>query len=398
MSYSMTRPGSSLVRLITKHALVLWLAASLTTGCATTWPRVTAVSDARFGAAAPSSIDLLPVDLEVWVQPGLAEDAEQTRLGAEGRIVGAVAEMLYRHGHQVGAILDWRGSYVGAGGQEVVVMDPGTLLATVDSLASYGTAMKVTPHEMPVPYLPARLGERTGSEATLYIGGWGFVGRKADNAGETVLKAVVIGVVIIGVVALLAAISKHSDGLGKALDGVGRGAGQVARVVASTGRAALRAAARAGTAVVDLGRVGVDVTLDVAQHVPDDAFGRSETHLNLVSGRPEWSQAPGARDHGASALYLEMTLIDNATGLVRWHAHQQFPANPKDGKQVARAVAAMLSALPRGPGASSALPAPALAPPSLSAAPAALASPPAFRDAAPPLAPPGLAAPAPAAP
>ncbi|HRC55704.1 MAG TPA: hypothetical protein PKU97_07260, partial [Kofleriaceae bacterium] len=234
------------MRAITKHALVLWLAATLattsSTGCSASWPRVTSVSDARFGSSAPSSIDLLPVDLEVWVQPGLQEDAEQTRLAAENRVIGAAAEVLYRHGHQVGAILGWQGSYVGAGGQEVTVMEPATLLATVDSLASYGTAMALTPSEMPVPYLPARLGERTGSEATLYIGGWGFVGRKRDSTGEAVLKAVVVGIVLIGVVAIVAAISKKSDSLGKVFDGVGQGAGRVVKMAASAGRVALRAA------------------------------------------------------------------------------------------------------------------------------------------------------------
>lgn len=390
------------VRAITKHALVLWLAATLattsSTGCSASWPRVTSVSDARFGSSAPSSIDLLPVDLEVWVQPGLQEDAEQTRLAAENRVIGAAAEVLYRHGHQVGAILGWQGSYVGAGGQEVTVMEPATLLATVDSLASYGTAMALTPSEMPVPYLPARLGERTGSEATLYIGGWGFVGRKRDSTGEAVLKAVVVGIVLIGVVAIVAAISKKSDSLGKVFDGVGQGAGRVVKMAASAGRVALRAAAQAGTAVVDLGRVGVDVTMDVVQQLPDDAFGRSETHRNLVSGRPEWSQAKDARVSGASALYLEMTLVDNATGLVRWHAHQQFPANPKNGKQVARAVASMLAAMPRAaaptaPGTAPTPPqgAPDFSPPGF--------SPPAFTAPAPaveaPATSPGLAAAAP---
>lgn len=381
----MTPPGKSRWRGWALQGLVLWLAASLSVGCATTWPRVTAVSDARFAATAAASIDVLPIDLEVWVQQGLGDDAEQVRVATESHIVGAVAELLYRHGHQVGAFLDWRGSYVGAGGQEVAVMQPAELLATIDSLASYGTAMKVTPHELPVPYLPVRLGQRTGAEATLYIGGWGFVGRKADSTGETVLKVVLVSVIVIGVVALLAAIAKDGDGVGKLLDGAGKGVGSAARAMASAGRTALHAMARAGTAVVDLTRAAVDVSVDVAQSLPHDAFGRSETHLNLVSGgRPEWSKAPDAKVSGASALYLEMTLVDNATGLVRWHAHQRFPANPKNAKQVARAVATMLAAMPHlDPGAA----------PRPVATPMPMPPPTTTLPDAAPLAPPGAAAP-----
>lgn len=387
------------------------LAVALATGCSTTWPRVTSVSNASFGSAAPFSIDVLPIDLEVWVQPGVKDDADAVRAQAESHIGAMVAESLYRQGHNLGALLDWRGVYVAADGREVVALEPPALLATVDSLASYGTAMQVT-KELPVPYLPARLGQSTGSDATLYIGGWGFVGKKS-NLGSQVATAVIVAVAVIGVVALLAVLSKKSDGVGKVLDGAGKGVGQAGRAMASAGRVALRAAARAGTAVVDLAKVGADVTLDVVSEVgrlPDDAFGREETHRNLVSGRPEWSQAPGAKERGASALYLEMTLIDNATGLVRWHAHQQFPANPKNPKQVSRAVASMLAAmphdLPRGPAPVPSV-APVASPPALTVpeaapaleAPAATTEAPVAAEPAAPaeplLAPPGLTAPSP---
>lgn len=373
----MIRTGNGSRHGVGARLLSVALAAALVTGCSTSWPRVTSVSNATFGAAAPVSIDVLPIDLEVWVQPGVEDSADAVRAQAESHIAAMVAESLYRHGHNLGAVLDWRGSYVAADGSEVVALEPPALLATVDSLASYGTATQVT-KELPVPYLPVRLGERTGSDATLYIGGWGFVGKKS-NLGNKVATAVVVAVAVVAVVALLAVLSKKSDSVGKALDGAGKGVSRAGRAMASAGRVALRAAARAGTAVVDLAKVGADVTLDVVSEVdlrlPDDAFGRDETHRNLVSGRPEWSQAPNARERGASALYLEMTLVDNATGLVRWHAHQQFPANPKNQKQVARAVASMLAAMPhelaRRPMPMPPAVAPAGAPPALTAPEAA---------------------------
>jgi hypothetical protein len=333
-----------MVRLLRPYVAVL-LVALLGSGCSTAWPRVTAVSDARFGAwSPPATIDVLPIDLEVWTEPGVGADADQVRQQAESRIIGATTELMYRRGYAVAAVLDWQGTYVDRNGVQSVVIEPPALLQTVDSLASYGSALAVTPKEMPAPYLPVRLGEKTGSDATLYIGGWGFVGH-SSSVGDSIAKGILIGVLVVGVVVVAAAISK-SDTVDKVLGGAARGAGHAAKALSSAGRLVLRAAAKAGSAVVDLARVGVDVTVDVVNAVPADAFGREETHLNLVSGRPEWSQAADAKRQGSSALYLEMTLVDNHTGLVRWHAHQQFPANPKNNRDVIHAVASMLASLP----------------------------------------------------
>jgi hypothetical protein len=244
--------------------------------------------------------------------------------------------------------------------------EPNQLLDTIDALSSYGSAVDVTPGEMPAPFLPVRLGERTGSEATLYIGGWGFVG-KSTSTGEKIAKGVLIAVAVVAVVAIIAIVAKSDSG-GKLLDGVGKGAGHAAKMASSAGRVALRTAARAGNALFEVARAGselsessnasanIEVTVaDIARSgdaaasagpAGGDCFGRSETHLNLVSGRPEWASAPNAKHSGGSAMYLEMTLVDNRSGLVRWHAHQRFPANPKNPGNIGRAVRAMLAAMP----------------------------------------------------
>jgi hypothetical protein len=324
---------------------------TMSAACTASWPRVTAISHARFrGAAAPLTIDLLPIDLEVWTHPDIKVAAEPVRLQAESGILATTSEALYRRGYAVGALLDWKGGFVSRAGQPATAYSPDVLMATVDSLASYGTAMQLLAgHELPPPYLPARLGEATGSEATLYIGGWGFVGRKRDTGGK-ILTGIALAVLVVGVVVVLAALDDKGKGVDKVLDGAAKGAGHVAKLAGSAGRVAFRAAARAGTAMIDIARVGLEVTADVVSHmhVSVDAFGRDETHRNLVAGRPEWSQAPDAKRDGESALYLEMTLVDNQSGLVRWHAHQQFPANPQNRAAVARAVASMLAALPGG--------------------------------------------------
>lgn len=337
------------------------LAAVVTSGCASSWPKVTAVSDARFNASAPpASIDVLPVDLEVWTGSGIKDNPDDVRLKAESSIIGSATEQLFQRGYAVGAVLDWQGQFVGPGGQLTYAYAPAELLETIDALSSFGTAVEVTPREMPAPYLPVRLGERTGSEATLYIGGWGFAG-KSQSTGNAIAKGVLIAVAIVGVVAILAILAK-SDAGGKVLDGAAKTAGTAARVATSAGRVALRTAARAGNAVFEVARAGAELSADVQVTVADvgrsgdyvvaaappgsDVFGRTETHLNLVSGRPEWAQAPDAKHSGSSAMYLEMTLVDNRTGLVRWHAHQRFPANPRNPGNITRAVKAMLAAMP----------------------------------------------------
>jgi hypothetical protein len=356
------RDRTWLGRSLSRQGMTLVLAALVVaTGCSSSWPRVTAVSDARFNSwAPPATIDVLPVDLEVWAHPDLQTNPEKVRLGAESSIVGSVTEQLFQRGYAIGAVLDWRGQFVSAGGQMAEAYEASQLLDTVDALSSYGTAMVVTPKEMPPPYLPVRLGERTGSEATLYVGGWGFIG-KSSSTGANIAKGVLIAVAIIGIVVIVAALAKSDSG-GKLVEGAAKSAGTAAKAAASAGRVALRAAARAGTAVIDIASAGTSHTGDLINTVAEiarisaevhvtsgpraDCFGRTETHLNLVHGRPEWASAPGAKHSGGSAMYLEMTLVDNRTGLVRWHAHQQFPANPKNGGNIQRAVRAMLASMP----------------------------------------------------
>jgi hypothetical protein len=45
-------------------------------------------------------------------------------------------------------------------------------------------------------------------------------------------------------------------------------------------------------------------------------------------------------------MYLEMTLVDNRTGLALWHAHQTFPASADDPTATVRAARTMMNLLP----------------------------------------------------
>jgi hypothetical protein len=75
-----------------------------------------------------------------------------------------------------------------------------------------------------------------------------------------------------------------------------------------------------------------------------DAFGRTAINVGLAL---DWNADPALpHDGGEPQMYLEMTLVDNHTGLALWHAHQIFPASAASAKDTARVARAMLDQLP----------------------------------------------------
>ena len=327
-------------------ALVVCFAVVSTTACGPSWPKPNAVSSHQLAAAPIQTIDILPLDLELWTHAGYGRDADAVRLDAEAKIVGATSEAMYQRGYSVGAVMDWNGNYVGPDGQTTTAIDPPELAATLDSLASYGTAVSSSLHgqkpvALPFPYLPTRLGTRTGADATLYIGGWSFVGKEPDHAG-TVAKVVVGVVLIVGIIAILAVASKSKPDVPDFIGGAGKA---MAHAATSVGRTALRAAMRAGNLTIHVGRAAGQLAGDVVQVL--DAFGHTQTHIQMVSGRPEWSNDDTLPHSGRPRMYLEMTLVDNRTGEVLWHAQERFPANAARPTDVSRVARTLLATLPR---------------------------------------------------
>lgn len=301
------------------------------------WPNQVATVTAA-DASPVRTIDLLPADLEVWSDPDATGDADQIRMAAEARLVGVASETFYHRGYQVGAVLDWEGRYVGPDGTPQVALTRPMLSATVDSLASYGTFVGDS-HSLPDPILPARLGA-SGSDATLYIGGWGFVG-KAPERGQVAGKVILGTLLIVGVIVIIAALAKSkSDPLGKLGGGTARAVG---RAGASMGRAALRA----GSAVVEISRVGLQ-GLEGLEPILEPAFevAVAAPPPIAIPQRPVWSSDKTLPRTGRSKMYLEMTLVDNRSGRVLWHAHQAFPANPGSSRDVMKAAKQMLATFP----------------------------------------------------
>jgi len=331
-------------RLLRSVRVLRTLVASATTtavlaaGCAgdRPWPaHPVAVSTQAFAAqGAIGTIDVLPLDLQLWSEPGYDVDIADLRAGTELNIMNVAVEALAKRNYSVGAMIDWNGDF--PGGNALTRDD---LLATVGSLARYGAAAADHPGQLPVPFLPARLGTTTGADATLYVGGWGYVAKHRDSTGEQIAEGVMIGLLIVSVVAIVALVasssksSSHGHGHG---GGGGGGAGHVAGAAGHAGSHGGFTASR-GALHIHHGR-------SVAGGIVD-AFGR--TAIDVALSSPDWGEDP-ALPHGGgeSQMYLEMTLVDNHTGLALWHAHQTFPASAASATETSRAARTMLTLLP----------------------------------------------------
>jgi hypothetical protein len=300
-------------------------------------------------------------------------------------------------------MLDWGGAANGAPAMAARALD-----ATEASLSAYGAMAAASPAgHLPTPYLPARLGTVTHADATLYVGGWAFVGHPEDHTTRNVAIGLLLVVVVVAIVVLVVASKGRVGGVGLHGGGGGGGGGHFAgggvhgggggggvhagTTHISVGHTAVsnqsngrtgggagfghvhgvgpggggghadfsidgrsredRDAQRVSVLALRTGRViehgppgVVDDGADLAYVADDtfDAFGRVAT---LIPVRPNY--AANGQTSGPSELYLEMTLVDNLTGLAIWHAEQTFPAAANSREDVIRAARTMLATLPR---------------------------------------------------
>lgn len=309
------------------------IAATLVTGCAADrpWPaHPVSVADRDFASQARiSTVDVLPLDLQLWAESGYPDNLEDLRAGAEVNIMNVALDALARRNVTPAAVIDWNGEFSGG-----TAMSRDDVLATVGTLSHYGAAAAQSPGQLPAPFLPVRLGTVTGADATLYVGGWGYVTAPRKSVGEQVVEGIAIALVVITVVVLIAAITRDkSPSRGKSHDshsGGSTGSGKLGRHPVFT---ASRGAAHVHRPSVAAGMV--------------DAFGRTAINVGLSS--LEWGTDPALpHEGGEPQLYLEMTLVDNRTGMALWHTRQLFPANAASATDTARVARSMLDTLPGG--------------------------------------------------
>ena len=337
-----------------RWSITLWLAALLAmlnvvTGCAgPTWPRVHAQADARFMSQPRSvrTVDVLPADIQVWTHSSDENLPAELAAQVDALVNGATMAGLSRRGYQVAAQMTWDGWYVAPDGSAHQAMPSEHLELTAHALSGYGEAMAQADSPaggLLVPYLPYRLGTSTGADATLYIGGWSYVGEDPrETTGQKVLEGVAIGLLVIAFAVVLIAV------LDKAGGGGGGGGGGVARAAGSAGRVAVTAGRVAGRTVAPLlrgvARVGVGITRGMLQAT--DAFGRTNTHIHIYAGSPNYYADDRTPKKGRSRMQVEMTMVDNHTGLVLWHTRDTFPAHGTRAEDVNRVFELMLSSLP----------------------------------------------------
>jgi len=298
------------------------------------------------------TVDVLPVDMQLWTHQGSKRSPDDLVETFENRARGSMTAVLANLGYDVVATIDWRGTYTAGDGRAAQAMSEADLVATANSLSGYGHAVAEAGQGVPVPFLPVRLGTRTGSDATLYIGGWAYVGDDGGSStGTKVAKGILIGALVLVVIAVVIIGMKRGGGGG----GGGKVAGAAGRAAAGSGRAVGRAAGGIGRAAARTGRVVMRGMARGTRAVAEgmwrsaDALGRTHTHIDIYSGRPDYFEQKKAPKKGRSRTYIEMTLIDNVTGQTLWHARQNFAASASNSRHVVEMIHRMMATFPAQP-------------------------------------------------
>lgn len=348
------------------RALTATICSGALIGCGATWPNRAAA------LAAPqvhqvTTVDVLPVDLEVWTENGYPVTPEDVRFDASSQLMASTVETIQQRAYAIDGLIDWNGEIDGRG----AVMDRGAVESTIATLARYDVATGRLPMRLPDPQLPTKLGAVSGADATLYIGGWAYVAAHHESTGEKVAEGVLIGIAIVAVVAIVAiAIAGASKGSGGSHGGGGGGGShggggghsaptfhdhrgvaaadnpQFASVIVHDHRTAegggpsfhdhrsSSGPSSGGVRISSSHSVHIDTAIDVV----DSIDPQTPEHRDWSGDVPA-----GGED---SQMYVEMTLVDNATGTVLWHAHQKFPANAASKEDLARVTRTMLASLP----------------------------------------------------
>ena len=338
-------------------------------GCGATWPnRANALAMPTVHQV--TTVDVLPIDLEVWTENGFPVAPEDVRFDASANLMTNAVELLQKRSYALDGEIDWNGEIEGRG----AVMERGDVERTIATLARYDTATGRFPVRLPDPQLPAKLGAVSGADATLYVGGWAYVAAHHDSTGEKVAEGILIGVAVIAVVAIVAIAiagadkggshggASHGGGGSHGGGSHGGGAGHSGPTFHDHRVAAADNPQFAPLIVHDHrtgewhgGGTGGGSTGNGGDHHLHVSTGHSvhiDTAVEIVDAidpqmpaHPDWSgDVPSGGDD--SQMYVEMTLVDNATGTVLWHAHQKFPANAASKEDLARVTRTMLASLP----------------------------------------------------
>ena len=276
------------MRTIARFPALALLVMPAITGCVSSGQQVelAGVAPARQGvrSTSPATVDLLPIESHLAVYPEHPLAAGDPGLALRSAVTSALPAALGAHRYRLASVIDRRGRYAVR-----QAMSAPEVSATQVAFLRHAQAQRSSPRRLLAPSLPHRLGETTGSRATLFVAAWGIAGDDATHIDD-VLAALALVQLATGAVGAVAAVGQGEEEAGEY-------AAQVADASATLDEVAYR-----------------------------QQFRAPRSHLRLV-----------------------LTMIDNTSGQVIWHSDRVFsgvdPANPA---KVRRAVEKSLRRLPRG--------------------------------------------------
>lgn len=295
-------------------ALTLGVAVAAT-GCAgRTWPTQAVSTTTASLAGPPRTVDIQPLEIAVWTEPGVDASPDEVRGHLEAGVLNTALAAFAQRAYAIGDV-------------------PG----------SAAPGAEVTSGE--------------GADATLHVGGWAYVARKRESTASKVGKGVLIALAVVTAVVVVAAITEglSSDHDSKSSKRKRGGANvhedhdaAIASVRDHRGHATIRDHRDRGRghALIRDHR-GTGLVADHADHRSYRHHDHDDIDFVFVDrGDDAPAEQEEAPPRGESRLFLEMTLVDNRTQQVLWHAEQTFPANPARPADAVRAARIMLASLP----------------------------------------------------
>jgi hypothetical protein len=351
--------------------------AAITNACSLPQVQPRMTPDFASGATRVKSIAVLPVDLSVEVAgqaPGSAETVQLDRKMLD-RIHRGLAVSLARRGYQVTGVVEPDGSLVDPrDGNVRLVIHPQDL-----------SALRVEIHQATSIFAPGpgfieasvsttltrQLRLATGADASLYARGWAYVGNE-ESDGAKAAKIVLAVLFIVIIVAVLFAVIAGSKGKGGGHGGgtaraAGHGLAGAARAAATVGHVMIRtmpyvahgaihAQERADAMACytcpppppldppspesspydDDPAIPAPPPPPVAQAAPIPGPPPEQMVLRRTSVPPSRSE-----------VGLAVSLVQNASGRVLWHADQSFSVKTEGQADVETLIEHFLSGLPQ---------------------------------------------------
>ena len=241
------------------------------------------------------TVDVMPIAVAIGVDADHPLDATQATAVCRAEVVRRLRDELPARGYRIASFLDPYGRY--SRGRVRQAMSESDVALSQDEVARFAAAQRDAPGAPPHPVLPA-LGQETGSDATLFVGGSGHAPTPEVDPSSLFLGLQFLAAV--GTVAGTAAVLLDRDD------------------EPSPARRLARAASVATQGMETVAILGEEVE------------------------RYETVRRPHPR------LRLTMTLVDNRTGAVLWHSDRGFRVSPIESVWIRRSLNLTAHRLPCG--------------------------------------------------